>query len=56
MLPVIHNDEKLRAEWEKLKEFNSAPLEYTEEESDELQYALLQDLEKTSPNTIDEFN
>ncbi|CDW76795.1 UNKNOWN [Stylonychia lemnae] len=56
LLPVIHNDDKLRAEWEKLKEFNSAPLEFSEEESDELQYILLQDLEKTSPNTLDEFN
>jgi hypothetical protein len=46
----------LRAEWEKIKELSGEVVEFSEEEQDELEYALISDLEKISPNTVDDFN
>lgn len=52
---TLPSDDKLRAEFEKLKDANSAALEASEEEMEQIRLALLQDLEAASPLTIDEF-
>ena len=52
---ALPSDEKLRAEFEKLKDANSSTLEASEEEMDQIRLALLQDLEAASPLTLDEF-
>lgn len=45
LTPYINNEEKLRAEWEKLKANIEAPLEINEDDMDELRIALLNELE-----------
>lgn len=50
------NDEKLRAEFERLKAVNEAPLEAEDEDDDTLRIALLEEMEQNSPFTADEFN
>ena len=53
----IHVDEeKARAEYERLKNVNSGTLEVSEDDLDELRIALISELEQNSPLTIDEFN
>lgn len=52
----LNNDEKLRAEFERLKQGNETELEVDEADIDELRVALLKELEKNSPNTLDELN
>ncbi len=51
----IGSDEKLRAEYERLKAANEGSLEVSEEEVDQLREALINDLETNSPFTADEF-
>ena len=55
-LTNIDNEEKLRAEWELLKAANSNVLEVPEDDQDELRMALLDEMEKASPFSEDEFN
>lgn len=51
----LFNDDKLKAEYEKLKAINSGVLEISEEESDELRMAILSEMEESSPFNADEF-
>lgn len=53
---VLNDDEKLRAEYEKLSNFTVQPLEFSEEEEDELMAAMVNELQEESPLTVDEFN
>ena len=52
----INNEEKLRAEFARLKEANSGVLESSEEDVDQLRIALLEELSNNSPFSLDEFN
>ena len=52
----VDNEEKLRAEYERMKVANSNTTEISEEEADELRIALVDELEQNSPFNIDEFN
>ena len=54
-LPDFLNDEdKLRSEYDKLKEFENNPIE-TGDDSDDLKIALVQELEQLNPYALDEF-
>lgn len=52
---VIPSDEKLRAEYERLKAANEGSLEIGEEEVEQLRNALIDELESNSPFSADEF-
>ena len=52
----LENEEKLRAEFERLKSSNSSSLEVSEDDANELRIALLQEMEQNSPFSLDEFN
>lgn len=52
----LQSEDKLRAEYERLKAVNSGALEVSEEDADELRKALLDELEGSSQFSVDEFN
>lgn len=52
----VFDEEKVRAEYEKLKALNSGVLEASEEDIDEIRLALLDEMEQTSAFSADEFN
>ena len=51
----MQSEEKLRAEYERLKSYNESPLDVADDDLDELRIALLTEMEKNSPFTVDEF-
>lgn len=51
----LGSEEKLRAEYERLKAANEGALEVSEEEVDQMRDALIAELESNSPFTADEF-
>lgn len=51
----VHDEEKLKAEWERLKSLNSGVLEASEDDANELRIALIEEMEKNSPFSADEF-
>ncbi len=55
-MPILSDDEKLKAEFERVKEVTTSALEFSEEEIDELRIALLDELASNSPMTLDGFN
>jgi hypothetical protein len=54
-LNIPSDEEKLREEWERLKANNSGVLEASEDDPNELRIALMEEMEKNSPFTADEF-
>jgi hypothetical protein len=52
----LSNEDKLRAEFERLKSGNESPLEVDESNIEELRVALLTELDRQSPDTLDDFN
>ncbi len=52
----VDNEEKLRAEWERLKAGIENPWDVSEEDQDAIRGALLDELQATSAFSIDEFN
>jgi len=53
---AIPDEEKLHAEYERLKAYNSGALEVAEDDANELRMALLDDMENNSQFNVDEFN
>jgi hypothetical protein len=51
----LFDDERLKAEYERLKAVNSGVLEISEEESDELRMAILNEMEESSPFRVEDF-
>ena len=52
----LGNEEQLRAEYAKLRDLNDTSIEVDESNLEELRIAVLQELERSAPKTLDEFN
>lgn len=46
----------MRAEYERVKDLNESALDVDESNLEELRVAVLQELERSAPKTLDEFN
>lgn len=56
MNPYINDEEKLRAEFARLKEANENSIEVSEDAMEEYRLTLLQEMEQNSPFSADEFD